>query len=168
MASSRAEKVYLPEKDVDSEFAEMCARLADHQLRDGDERPRLSLGNGEAVELPASMAQILGDVAAAMLEGRAVTVAPTDTVLSTQAAADLLGISRLTLIRLLDSGEIPFDRPRRHRRLLLTDVLKYRDQQRARADAALTDIVEDTQRFGGYDIDPGEALKAARQIRKTA
>lgn len=50
----------------------------------------------------------------------AITVAPTHTVLTTSEAADLLGISRPTLVRLLEAGEIPYEQPGRHRRVRLT------------------------------------------------
>src|SRR5450755_3095236 len=59
----------------------------------------------------------------------AITVAPHQIVLSTSEAASLLGVSRPTLVRLLESGEIPFDKPGRHRRVRLADLLAY--QQRA-------------------------------------
>src|SRR5690625_6565686 len=47
--------------------------------------------------------------------------------LTTQQAADLLGISRLTLIKALDEGKLPYTRAGSHRRLALTDVLDYRE-----------------------------------------
>jgi excisionase family DNA binding protein len=49
-----------------------------------------------------------------------------------QEAADMLGVSRPTLVKLVEAGELPYEQRGRHRRLLLTDVLDY--QQRARAD----------------------------------
>lgn len=158
-------KTFLPRHNIDDEFAEMCANLANHQLAAGDNRPRLVLGNGEEVELPPDIVEILGSVAAAMLDGRAITVAPTNTILSTQEAANLLGISRPTLVRLLEEGAIPFMKPRRHRRIQLVDLLEYRERQRQRADQALSDIVSDAQTFGDYDIDyhaVQEALHGAR------
>lgn len=158
-------KTYLPARDVDDEFARMCAALADQQLRDGDMRPRLVLGDGDSIELPAEVVDILQRVAAAMRSGHAISVVPRDTVLSTQEAADMLGISRPTLVRLLEEGEIPFTKPRRHRRILLADVVTYQDRQRHVADTALSDIVADAQRFTDYEDDPDQVRTALTRAR---
>lgn len=49
---------------------------------------------------------MLAQVAAAMKAGLAVTVAPHHLLLSAQEAADLLRVSRTTLVRLLETGTI--------------------------------------------------------------
>ena len=56
--------------------------------------------------------------------GLAVTLAPHHLTLSTQEAADLLRILSTTLVRLLESGVIPFDKPSRHRKVRLADLLE--------------------------------------------
>lgn len=64
--------------------------------------------------------------------------------LTTQEAADLLGISRMSLMRLLDDGAISSDGTRR--RIKVEAVLAYRDarsRQRERALRELTAISED-------------------------
>lgn len=112
------------------------------------------------------MFQVLSQVAAAMKAGLAVTVAPQYLTLSTQEAADLLRISRTTLVRLLETGAIPFDKPSRHRKVRLDDLLEYRRQQRSKAELAFAEMVADTERLGLYDASPAEvkaALKAARK-----
>ena len=52
-------------------------------------------------------------------------VAPYDTTLTTQDAADYLGVSRPTLVKLLEQGDIPFTRIGRHRRVTLSDLQHY-------------------------------------------
>ena len=89
-------------------------------------------------ELPAELLEVLGLAAAALAEGRPVTLSCHEPVLSTQEAADLLGVSRPTLVRLLETGVIPYDQPRRHRRVQLADLLAYqaRCHHAERPDAA--------------------------------
>lgn len=70
-------------------------------------RATLVAPDGSALELPAEVFEVLRDVVMAMSQGLAITVAPQHTVLTTSEAAHLLGISRPTLVRLLEAGEIP-------------------------------------------------------------
>ncbi|KHL01601.1 helix-turn-helix domain-containing protein [Sinomonas humi] len=128
----------------------------------------VSADGTRGVVIPESMFQILVDVAEALKAGLAVTVAPRHLALSTQEAADLLQISRTTLVRLLESGAIPFDKPSRHRRVRLEDVLEYMKRQRAAAAQALDDMVADAERLGMYDVageEIADALKHARRAR---
>lgn len=123
--------------------------------------------DGQTVPLPLEAFRVLVAVAAAMREGKAITVAPIDQLLTTQEAADFLGISRPTLVKLLESGEMPFERPGagRHRRVRLQDLLRYRDRRRAERRAALDTLAREAVEDGLYDAtaDYTAALKAARK-----
>ena len=71
-----------------------------------------------------------------------------------------------TLVRLLETGAIPFEKPSRHRKVRLDDLLEYRRRQCSAAELALADMIADTERLGLYDTDPEDvkaALKAARK-----
>lgn len=81
-----------------------------------------------------SVDEVMESIRAALAQGRAVTVAFHDATISTQEAADVLGISRPTLIRLLERGEIPYEQPGSHRRLRLEDVLVFQQRHRQQAD----------------------------------
>ena len=84
--------------------------------------------DGARFDLPPELLDVLARAAAALGEGRPVTLSCHEPVLSTQEAADLLGVSRPTLVRLLDSGVIPYDQPRRHRRVRLADLVSYQER----------------------------------------
>jgi len=126
---------------------------------------RLVDAEGNGADITDDLFSILVQVAAALKDGLAVTVAPHHLTLSTQEAADLLGVSRNTLVRLLESGAIPFDKPSRHRKVRLQDLLEYRARQRVAAAQALDDMVADAQRLGLYDTDPAEVAEALHAVR---
>lgn len=67
----------------------------------------------------------------------AVTVEPQSRTLTTQQSADLLGVSRPTIVRLINDGEIAAERIGNRHRLLLDDVLAYREARRIRQYDAL-------------------------------
>lgn len=129
-----------------------------------DLTPRLVV-DGDEVALTPEVAAVLRQVAEAMGQGMAVTVVPQGMRLTTQEAAELLGISRSTLVRMLDAGEIPFEKIRRHRRLYLADVLAYQRRQRSNAREALSDMVSDSQAMGDYELDPDEVRQELRAVR---
>ena len=108
--------------------------------------PAALLGpDGQTVALPLEAYRVLVDVVHAMRDGKAITVAPIDQLLTTQQAADFLGISRPTLVKLLESDEIPHESPGagRHRRVRLRDVLDYQERKRSRRRLALDELTQD-------------------------
>jgi excisionase family DNA binding protein len=129
--------------------------------------PGLLLGpDGEQVPLPEEVYQVMVEVVEAMREGKVITLVPRTQRLTTQEAADFLGVSRPTLVKLLEDGKIPFDQPGRHRRILFTDLLAYTERQREDRRAALDRMTEDASEaglYGGTPEDYATALKRARR-----
>lgn len=135
-----AQETYLPEDDG-RELAEVFDFLQAHEGSCRGSAPLRYLlagaSPGDQVELPAEVYRILRQVVEAMRNGLAVTVVPQSLTLTTQQGADLLGVSRPTLIKLLDGGRIPFERVGMHRRIQLRDLLAYREKRREEQYAAL-------------------------------
>jgi excisionase family DNA binding protein len=75
-------------------------------------------------------------------------------MLTTQEAADLLNISRPTLVRLLTDGEIPHSTRGRHRRVLLRDVLDYSERTRTQRRRTLDTMAVEGEDSGLYDATP--------------
>lgn len=80
----------------------------------------------EQIELPAAAVRLLVDLLSTMAEGNAVTLIPIHAELTTQQAADLLNVSRPFLIRELEADVIPYRKVGSHRRILFSDLMKYK------------------------------------------
>ncbi len=105
----------------------------------------------QSVILPAYAVRLLIDVLGYIAEGRSVSVMPNDATLTTSQAADMLGVSRPYLVRLLERGEISFTMVGSHRRIATPDLLAYGAKQAAGSQAALDALVEQAQELDmGY------------------
>lgn len=136
---------------------------------DGLTEPAALLGpDGQTVPLPIEAFNVLCEVVEAMRVSKAITVAPVDQMLTTQEAANFLGISRPTLIKLLEKGDLPYELTPggRHRRILLQDVVAYQESKRASRREALRGLTAEASEAGLYELsaeDYREALKRARR-----
>ncbi|ATY17279.1 DNA-binding protein (plasmid) [Amycolatopsis sp. AA4] len=96
--------------------------------------------SGSAVEVPPELSAIIAQVVQAVAAGRAVTVSSLPEELTTTEAAKILGISRPTLMRKIDAGEIPARKVGTHTRLRTRDVLAERSARRQRQLAAFDEL----------------------------
>lgn len=104
----------------------------------------LTYADGTQLEFPTELTEVLRNAAAMMATGLAVTVQSINTSLSTQQAAELLGVTRPTVVRLLETGQIPFTTPAgRHRRIQLSDILTYQQKLRQDRREAILDNAAD-------------------------
>jgi excisionase family DNA binding protein len=147
MASTLHERTVLPPEDRSA-----LARFA-HELGEPERRGRARLvgPDGSEIEVPDELYGVLCDVVAALSQGMAVSIAPHNTMLTTQEAADLLSISRPTLVRLLTEGEIPFTMRGRHRRVLLRDILDYQERTRRERRRVLDEMAAEAEEAGLYE-----------------
>lgn len=153
---------FVPEEP--EELARVVGFLAAHErLRGAAASPRYALvgvDEHDRIELPPSVHQALTKVVAALHAGKAVTIAPQTMKLTTQQAADLLGVSRPTVVRLITDGVLAAERIGNRHRLLLDDVLAYRDERRNRQYEALAATA--------VDIDSEDDLEVIRQQLREA
>jgi excisionase family DNA binding protein len=134
-------RTYVPDESQDAQIVDFVRALEAAGRSAAPVRPALVGADGGRVELPEAMFAVLRQVAEALASGLGVTVAPMNAMLTTQEAADFLGIARPTLVRILERGEIPMDKPGRHRFVRLQDLVAYQGRQRERRRAALDELV---------------------------
>ena len=128
---------------IEQDSANQLRRIIAGLARDGDTTPiHVALGDGQSATLTLAPAvtETLLDVLRMIASGRGFRLVPVNAQLTTQQAADLLNVSRPHLVKLLETGVIPFTKTGRHRRLRAEDVFAYkakRDEARAEALAAM-------------------------------
>ncbi len=135
--------VALPESD------EAQIRELNRMLQLG--APALVGADGERLILPDAVFRLLKEIVHNMRLGRAVVLIPENQQLTTQRAADLLGVSRPYLIKLLESGELPYHKIGSHRRIYLKDLIAYQKRRDVERKAALNQIAKEAFESGLYD-----------------
>lgn len=114
------------------------------------------------VVVPTQVLRLVIDLLDHLARGDAVTVAPVHAELTTQQAADLLNVSRPHLIKLLQQDRLPFHMVGNRRKIRLTDVLAYRDRDRAARLAILDELAREAEELGLYDeTGPFETVRGA-------
>ena len=102
----------------------------------------------ETVVLPASALKMLVGILDEMGRGNTVTVIPVHAELTTQEAADMLSISRPSLIQMLDEGKIEYRKVGTHRRVRFESVMAYKRKVHAERLAALNELAAYDQEIG--------------------
>jgi excisionase family DNA binding protein len=94
----------------------------------------LRLPDGEEIELPDALVRILQASIDELSAGHAVTVLPSELLLTPAEVGDLLGLSRPFVARLLDQGTIASQNlpGSRHRVVRLVDVLDFQSRRERR------------------------------------
>ena len=131
---------------------ESCRKLALLARSKGPVTTRFSQSGKEAtVELPPLALRHLMEILSVLESGRSVTITPSNDELTTQQAADLLGVSRPFLIQLLEKETIPFRMVGSHRRIRYEDVAGYKEAIDAKRRKVLDRLASEAQELDmGY------------------
>jgi excisionase family DNA binding protein len=117
----------------------------------GDAAPALVSASGERLPLPPTVYEVLRRVVELMAEGKAVSLVPDNQVVTTQRAADLLGMSRPFFIKLLETGAMAHHRVGNQRRVYLRDVLEFARRRDEERQASLDRLSRHAFEMGMYD-----------------
>ena len=98
----------------------------------------------EDSELRDVLITILRTSSQQLAEGHKLAILGLEQELSSQAAADLLSVSRQHLVSLMDSGELAHRKVGKHRRITLSDLLSFAHETQRRRDVAKA-LVEEAQ-----------------------
>ena len=108
--------------------------------------------NNQQQSLAKPVREVLVQILSHMQGGHAFTLIPANHELSSQEAADLLGVSRQYMVRMLDEGKLPHHKAGTHRRIYLEDLLGYKTERDRRRLEALGQMARDEVEAGTYDV----------------
>ena len=120
-------------------------------------RLQFTTSTGDRVSIPQSVTEVLRAVIDIMAQGKGVSLVPVAEEVTTTQAADILNISRPYLMQLIDRDEIPYHLVGTHKRILLKDLLKYKQQRDDRRKEGLQKLTEFSQELGLYDCGYSES-----------
>jgi excisionase family DNA binding protein len=122
------------------------------QIQAGDATSRPAQQPPLSVVIPAKALHLLAVILSNMAQGKAISLVPSDAEVTTQQAADRLGMSRPHLVKLLEEGVIPFKKVGSHRRVRLEDLLAYEAGQQTIRTDRLQFLAEQAQALNlGYE-----------------
>jgi excisionase family DNA binding protein len=112
--------------------------------------PKLVGSNREEMLLPEPIYRLLCELIPHLRRGETVFMFPESKSLTTQEAADMLGMSRPYLKKLLDEEVIPYFRVGSHRRIYVRDIAKYRNQRDIERHRQVDEILATSEDMGVY------------------
>lgn len=147
-ASSLGDMLMLTRRLTPADVAEREAALLRQPL---DNASTITLGS-VTVEVSDHARAVLSEVLDELAAGHRVDVMPVKEMLSTQEAADMLRVSRPTLVKMLEDGLLPYEQPGVHRRLARAAVDEFLSGQRDRRGKALEELAHTQDRSDPDEI----------------
>jgi excisionase family DNA binding protein len=107
--------------------------------------------NGQETAIPPAIRDLFLAILNNLQSGNAISIVPEHRDLTTQRAANMLGVSRPFLVGLVEAGSVPFHMVGRHRRIYLRDLLDYKRRRDAARHEAIDQIAKAETAAGTYD-----------------
>jgi excisionase family DNA binding protein len=126
---------------IAQDTAEHLRAALDEVLRSSPEVPATALA---AFERLVDVLEVNADA----------VVLPADATVSTQQAAALLGVSRMTVVRLIDRGELTAEGGAVHRRVSASELARYQAESSRRRRSAIAELAGDLDE----DTPPDEVI----------
>lgn len=114
-------------------------------------RATLRTEDGTELDLPKPVVEAFAEILQAAADGERALVLRAPDDLTTEQAAAILGVSRPTVVRLIETGKLPARMVGTHRRLDLADVVRYRERSARRRSDALDEMAREAEELGLYD-----------------
>lgn len=136
-----------PTVTITDELRAEAARVVEQAGGERFRRVTITTETGNTVLVPGELAEVLDTIVRRMQQGGQIVLSSIPELLTTSAAADILGVSRPTLVKMIDDGKLPATMRGSHRRVRWTDLSAFKHAREAERGAAVAELIE--AEFGG-------------------
>ncbi len=161
--NGREARTYLADDTVETQVLAVAEALSRRGSLASGKPVAVVSADGSRVELPPVLRGALLQLVEALSQGMGVRVSPLNAMLTTQEAADLLGCSRQNVVAMMDRGEVPSQRPNRHRYVRLGDLVAYQERARCARSEALARMAREAHEHDLYTVVDTPEAPATRQ-----
>lgn len=149
---NRIENIERPSKEEQQAANESYDALAAALSQIHSDYPKIEIEETkESIRIPLKALQLLAKILKETSQGKPVSIVPIATEITTQAAAELIGCSRPHLVKLLENGEINFNKIGKHRRIKYQDIINYKRKMKAQQRQLLIEIMKSDEASDLYD-----------------
>ncbi|MBH0008069.1 helix-turn-helix domain-containing protein [Salinibacterium sp. SWN1162] len=129
--------------ELRAEAVEVVAEVGDEKFSG----VTITTETGRSIQLPAGFAELLDSVVHRVQQGGRVVLESMPELLTTSNAADVLGVSRPTLVKLITDGKLPAVNRGTHRRVRWSDLSEFKQARETARSVAIEELLEAD--FGG-------------------
>lgn len=122
--------------EVQSEASELVAEAHDRQIGN----VLMTLDDGTEVQLQPKLARFVVNLVQSIAADGTLTTNSLPEELTTTVAAQVIGVSRPTLMKMISREELPSKRVGSHTRLMRSDVIEFRAHRQANRVKAVEDL----------------------------
>ncbi len=136
---------------VPSESDSEMTRVTSQKLSHFNKTKKVSLNiiaedkSQESIEIPDQVYQMLVEIFSQVSEGRTVSLISKQAELTTQEASEYLNVSRPFLVKILEQGAMPFRKVGKHRRIQISDLIRYKKLMMENREKALEELALQAQ-----------------------
>ena len=114
----------------------------------------------------ASIRKGLTEALRVLASGLPIRIESISKLLTTSQAAEILNVSRTTMVKLLEDGKIPYEQPNVHRMVRLDDILAYKEQRTAKRRVFLSEFTQEALADGTFFTTADQADTAFEQVER--
>jgi len=139
----------ISDKDIEmARVAQRCIMESLDHSRSAEITLTTDNGKYPSIALPPASLRMIGEILGAMSEGRSITLMPSKREFSTVEAANFINVSRPFIIKEIEAGRLKHRLVGTHRRVLLEDLIEYKNAMQSKQYVALDRMAENAKELG--------------------